>query len=161
LPEEMTFYYVLRLQHNIRFQTTDSLDYYECYDSTMKELLKAKCGVDFLQKAKTKADSLENTENWKKDAEFSGGPNEMYKFITSRLSLAYIKKGGANKRLLVQIEIDTTGRATNPTIRQSVNKELDRNAIYIMNQMPKWEPAYLYGKKIQQTIIIPIDIDYK
>ena len=161
LPNEMTFYYVLKTNYNISFRITDSLDFSECYNLEMKELLKGKYGADFFEKAKTIADSLENSKNWKKDAEFPGGAVEMHKFILSRLSLAYIKKGGVNKRLLIQTEIDATGKAKSPNILQGVNKELDRNAIYIINQMPKWEPAYMNGKPINQTVIIPIDIDYK
>jgi|APHig6443717497_1056834.scaffolds.fasta_scaffold83169_1 hypothetical protein len=161
LPNEATFYYVLKTDYGISSHTTDSLDFYSCYDSTMKELLKGKYGAEFFQRTKNIADSLENTENWKKDAEFPDGPNAMHKFIIDRLSLAYIKKGGVNKRLLIQIEIDSTGKAKNPIIQQGVNNELDRNAIYIVNQMPKWKPAYLFGKTINQTVIIPIDVDYK
>jgi len=161
LPNEMALCYVLKTNYSISMHITDSLDLYECYNLEMNELLKGKYGADFFEKAKTIADSLENSKNWKKDAEFPGGAAEMHKFITKRLSLAYIKKGGANKRLLIQTEIDVTGKAINPHILQGVNNELDRNAIYIINQMPKWEPAYMNGNPIKQTVIIPIDIDYK
>ena len=92
LPNEATFYYILKTDYGISSYTTDSLDFYGCYDSTMKELLKGKYGKEFFQRTKNIADSLENTENWKKDAEFPGGPNAMHKFIIDRLSLAYIKK---------------------------------------------------------------------
>ena len=161
LPNEITFCYVLKTNYNISLRITDSLDLFECYDLEMKELLKGKYDADFFVKAKMIADSLENSKDWKKDAEFPGGAVEMHKFILSRLSLAYVKKGGVNKRLLIQTEIDATGKAKSPHILQGVNNELDRNAIYIINQMPKWEPAYMNGKPINQTVIIPIDIDYK
>jgi len=33
--------------------------------------------------------------------------------------------------------------------------------IEIINEMPKWKPAYLYGEPIRQKYFIPLNIDYQ
>lgn len=160
-PVENTYFYVLGQDYNINWYFVDSLDFYACYDSTMIVLLKGKFGVDFLKRAHAKADSLENTEKWRRDAEFPGGQIEMFKFISTRLPCSDLKNNDINTKLYVEIDIDSTGKVTNTVIRRGINKRFDKNVISIINQMPRWTPAYLYGKPIRQKYIFPINIDYE
>ena len=161
LPVENTYFYVLKKYYNINWYFVDSLDFEAYYDSTMLELLKGKYGDDFLMRAKSKADSLENTENWRKDAEFPGGQIEMFKFISTRLSNKGFKKSNIKAKLYIEIDIDSTGKVTNTLIRRGKNKRLEEDVISIINQMPRWQPAYLYGKPIRQKYGFPINIDYE
>ena len=161
LPVENTYFYVLKKYYNINWYFTDSLDYYACYDSVMIDLLKVKYGADFLKRAQAKADSLENTENWRKDAEFPGGQIEMLKFISTRLLNTDLINDDIKTKRYVEIEIDSTGEVTNVLIRRGINEKFDKEVISIINQMPKWKPAYLYGKPIRQKYVFPINVDYE
>ncbi len=159
LPVENTYTHVLDKYYNIKWYFTDSLDYYDCYDSIMIINLRAKYGSDFLDKAKVMVDSLEQTKNWRKDASFPGGQEELFKFIYSNLNVEQIALDAEKTKVFVQIEIDSTGRVFNPQIMRGINKRIDNRVIEVMRKMPNWEPAYLYGKRIRQYFTIPIKIE--
>lgn len=159
LPVENTYTYVLGKYYNIEWYFTDSLDYYNCYDSVMIKLLKDKYGLDFLDKAKEIADSLDQTENWKRDASYLGGQKELFKFIYSNLSIDSINLETIKTRIILQIEIDSTGKVINPKIMRGINKQMDNRVIDVAKKMPNWRPAYLYGKRIRQLFTIPIHLE--
>ena len=163
LPVENTYFYVLKKYYNINWYFTDSLDYYTCYDSVMIDLLKVKYGADFLQRARILTDSLDNTKNWRKEVQFPGGTNELFKFISSRLIGESLKMDSVKTktRLIVQFEIDSTGKVNNPKIMRGINQEIDLRVIEIIKQLPDWEPAYLYGKPIRQLYTMPINLDFE
>jgi len=159
LPVENTYTYVLGKYYNIEWYFTDSLDYYNCYDSVMIKLLKDKYGLGFLDKAKAIADSLDQTENWKRDASYPGGQKELFKFIYSNLSIDSINLETIKTRIILQIEIDSTGKVIKPKIMRGINKQIDSRVIEVAKKMPNWQPAYLYGKRIRQHFTIPIHIE--
>jgi hypothetical protein len=159
LPIEQTYFYVLRKYYKINWYFTDSLDYYNCYDSKMTELLKTKYGKDFLNRARVLTDSLDKTKNWKKDAEYPGGQQALSKYLTERLKQVGIKKTDFSTKVYVEFEITSSGKIINPVIRRGINADIDRKIATIIKQMPKWEPAYLYGKPTRQRYTMPIKLD--
>lgn len=162
LPVENTYFYVLKKYYNINWYFTDSLDYYACYDSIMTIKLKSKYGSDFLEKAKMLADSLEHTENWISKAEYLGGQQGLMKFIMTRLTIdSCDMTDGIKTKLYIELEIDSTGKVKNPIIRRGISEKTNKNVIDIINKMPNWKPAYLYGKPIRQKYFIPLNIDYQ
>jgi len=156
LPVEQTYFYVLRKYYKINWYFSDSLDYYKCYDYKMTELLKTKYGKDFLNRVRVLTDSLDNTENWKKEAEFPGGREALLKYITAKLKQVGIKKGDFKTKVYVEFEIATSGKIINPIIRRGINTDIDRKIATIITQMPKWSPAYLYGNPTRQKYAMPI-----
>jgi hypothetical protein len=162
LPVENTYFYVLKKHYNINWYFTDSLDYYDCYDSIMTINLKSKYGSDFLDKARILADSLEHTSNWISNAEYYGGQQELMKFILTRLTIDSTDMiDGIKTKLYIELEIDSTGKVINPIIRKGIGEKTDKMVIEIINEMPKWKPAYLYGEPIRQKYFIPLNIDYQ
>lgn len=162
LPVENTYTYVLNKYSNIKWYFTDSLDYYGCYDSIMAINLKGMYGSDFLDKAKTLADSLEQKENWISNAEYHGGQQELMKFILERLTVDTTDmKDGIKTKLYIELEVDSTGKAINPIIRRGIGENTDKKVIEIINEMPNWKPAYLYGQPIRQIYYIPLNINYQ
>lgn len=162
LPVENTYFYVLKKYYKINWYFTDSLDYYACYDSIMTIELKSKYGSNFLEKAKMVADSLEHTENWISNAEYYGGQQELMKFIMTRLTIdSTDMKNGIKTKLFIELEIDSTGKVINPIIRRGISEKIDKSLIEIINIMPNWKPAYLFGKPIRQKYFIPLNIDYQ
>ncbi len=160
-PTENAYLHVLGKYFNIGWCFTDSMDYYNCYDSVMIDNLKVKYGSDFLDRAKSLADSLEQTENWISNAEYKGGQEKMLKYIMTRLTIdtADINKDVIKTKLYVELEIDSTGKVINPRIRRGINEIIDRKVLNIIRTMPDWKPAYLYGKPIWQSYTFPIKID--
>jgi hypothetical protein len=161
-PVENTYIYVLNKYYNVKWYFTDSLDYYDCYDSIMIINLKIKYGSDFLDNARILSDSLEQTDNWISNAEYFGGQHELMKFIRTRLTIDSTDMINEIKtKLYIELEIDSTGKAINPIIRKGIGEKTDGKVIEIINEMPKWKPAYLYGQPIRQKYYIPLRIDYQ
>ncbi len=161
-PIESTYLYVLRTYYKIMLYFTNDLfshEYYKCYDSIMTINLKTKYGGGFQEKAKAKSDSLENLKNWRKDAEFPGGQDSLIKYINNKLLNVKIKTNTTQQKILVSIDIDSTGKVENPFILRGINYEIDNLVLLIMTQLPHWEPAYLFGKPIRQRWTIPVTID--
>lgn len=80
-----TYFFVLKQYYNVNWYFTDSLDYYRCYDSTMLVSLDKKYQFDILARAREMADSLERTPNWKKEADYPGGIQEVAKYVINRI----------------------------------------------------------------------------
>ncbi len=161
-PPQSTYTYVLNKYYNIKWHFTDSLKYYACYDSIMEQNLKTIYGNNFLDKAKKLADSLvDNSENWISNAEFIGGERELLKFFSYKLQIDFNDTSKIKTKIFIEIEIDSTGKAVTPIIRKGINDSIDKKVIEIINQMPKWKPAYLYGKPIKQKYFIPLRIDFQ
>ena len=134
-PPECTYCDVLDMDYNVKWYFVDnsfSEEYYDCYNSIMTIKLKTIYGQDFLKKASEKADSLEKTTNWRKDAQFPGGEMELLKFIYTKLKVDPNYNKSIKTRIIVHIEIDTTGQVINPEIFRGINKEIDDNVISIM-----------------------------
>lgn len=163
-PTDNTYLFVLRQDYDIQwlFTEEDSLSYYNCYDSTMIYYLNKKFGNNFLKIASTKADSLEKTDNWRKEPEYPSGNFTMLQFINDRL---IIKQGDLGERRQVKIYvkfiITESGKLEDIEVIRGVNKQIDSKILQIFKEMPKWTPAYLYGKPIRRLYTYPIKLEIK
>ncbi|WP_066631329.1 energy transducer TonB [Labilibacter marinus] len=160
-PTENSYLHVLKKYYNIDWYFTDSTAFYECYDSVMIFNLNKKYGIDFLDEAKSIADSLENTDNWNSHAEYIGGQQELMKFILERLNINSIDSENTRTKLLVQVMIMHNGTVENPIIRKGISPSIDKKVLEIVSQMPKWKPAYLYGEPVKQLYLIPIHLNFQ
>lgn len=91
-------------------------------------------------------------------AEYIGGLPELYKFIGQ--TLVYPKEALNNDIqgvVYVSFIIDTDGSITNAKIIKSVHKQLDNEALRIVNNMPKWKPTKLEGEFVQTEFALPIN----
>jgi hypothetical protein len=125
----------------------------------MTELLQKKYGKDFLNRALVLTDSLDKTVNWKKDAEFPGGQEALSKYISTKLKQIGILKDDFKTKIYVEFEITPSGKVTNPEITRGTSTVIDLKVRTIINQMPKWSPAYMYGKPIKQRYTMPIKLE--
>jgi len=164
LPIENTYDYILNEDYGISriFIGQDSLDFYDCYNSKLTVLLKQKYGKDFLKLAKIKADSLEKTKNWRKDAEFPGGSSALNKLINEKLKVEFHDLEKINKiKVIVSFVIAETGKIEDIKIFRGKNTKVDVKIVKIFKEFPKWNPAYLFGKPIRQKYVYPINIEFK
>ncbi|KAF0128631.1 MAG: outer membrane transport energization protein TonB [Bacteroidetes bacterium] len=67
-------------------------------------------------------------------------------------TLKYPRKAQEKKiegEVIVQYTVDIDGSITNVKVTQSVHDLLDNEAIRVIKQMEKWEPAYQRGKPVK------------
>jgi len=77
--------------------------------------------------------------------------------------LANIKENQeiTNTKVIVEFTIDTLGGVENTIIRRGVNKEIDNRVIEVINSMPKWNPAFKFGKPVSEKWTIPIQLEFE
>ena len=163
-PIENTYLFVLREDYNVqwRFIDQDSLDYYDCYDSILTDLLKNKYGQDFLEKATAKADSLDSTDNWRSEPEFPGGKGALFKFINDRLKVEAGELGDRiQTKIFIQFTIKENGQLEDIKVIRGISDKVDKKVVKIFKEMPKWKPAYVYGKPVRQRYTYPIQLELK
>ncbi len=164
-PDDNTYLYVLRNYYNIqwRFISSDSTDYYSCYDSTMLMSLNRKLGFDLTKKASKIADSLEHTSHWNLEPEFPGGKQEMYKYIIENLVInaADLDEGEVLDKLYVLFTITTEGMLEDIRVHKAQNQSVNKKVVELFSSMPKWRPAYKYGKPAKITYSVPLTIEVK
>lgn len=163
LPAENSYFFVLRQQFKINWHFTDSLDYYECYDSTMLTFINKKYQIDVLTKARRIADSLERTPNWTKTVEYPGGMQEVAKFVIKRIKTNGLKTNDINgTKVFIQFNVDTSGQVQEAEIiKGGINKQIDKQIVDIVSSMTEWSPAYQFGQPIKMRMVIPLQLEFQ
>lgn len=90
-------------------------------------------------------------------ASFPNGELAMHQWIAKVIkypSLAFERE--EQGRVLVKVIIDKDGSITYPKISKSVSESLDKEALRVVNLMPKWKPAVKNGKNVRMYYTIPI-----
>lgn len=65
-------------------------------------------------------------------------------------------ENGIQGQVIVSFVIETNGSITNVGIARSVDPSLDREAMRVVNAMPKWTPGYKNGVPVRVRISIPL-----
>jgi TonB family protein len=89
--------------------------------------------------------------------EFSGGMNEMMKYLSMNVRYPEAaKKAGKDGRVVVQFVVEADGSISNAKVVRSVNEELDAEAVRVIEKMPNWKPGMQNGKAVRVRYNIPI-----
>jgi len=162
LPTQETYYKTLKDSFNVQFLFSDSMEFYNCYDSIMLRRLNSKYGQDIIASSRSTATKLESTENWIRKSEYQGGETELLKFIFSNLNYANLKLKDEiiSTKIVVEFTIDTSGIVENIIIRKGINDEIDTRVIEVINSMPKWKPAFKFGKPTPEKWTLPIQLEF-
>jgi TonB family protein len=93
-----------------------------------------------------------------KKPSFRGGDaNEFSKWVNSQLIYPKTaKKNGVQGRVTLQFTIETNGRVTNVEVIRGVDESLDKEAVRVVSNSPRWKPGYLDGKPVRVTYTFPV-----
>ena len=89
--------------------------------------------------------------------QFPGGMGEFMKYVGTNIK--YPKEAVAAKKqgtVLVSFVIEKDGRVSNPKVFQSVDANLDAEALRVVGTSPKWTPDTQDGKPVPVHYIVPI-----
>ena len=70
---------------------------------------------------------------------------------------AEAREKGIEGRIIIQFVINKNGKAVEPLIVQSVDPLLDKEAIRLINSMPKWKPGEEKGEPVRVKFTMPIN----
>ncbi|WP_455586016.1 energy transducer TonB [Bacteroides sp.] len=106
------------------------------------------------------------TENNKKIArinetppEFPGGMKELMKYLTQQIKPDRPVCQGEmmnSARVIVQFNIGKDGSVIDPIVIRSSEPTLDKEALRIVNQLPKWKPATIRNKPMIVRYTVPV-----
>ena len=98
-----------------------------------------------------------------REAEFKGGEEAWLAYIKKNTDkdLAISRdKNGAVPGVEIEFTIDEEGQVTNPKItRSSGHKNIDKDALRVISDSPKWSPAISYNKAIKAHKVATVNYE--
>ncbi|SMO69936.1 outer membrane transport energization protein TonB [Saccharicrinis carchari] len=90
--------------------------------------------------------------------EFPGGDTELRKYIAQSVKYPVIaQENGIQGRVYVQFVVGTDGGVTQVKVARGVDPNLDKEAIRVVQSMPKWKPGKQRGKAVKVSYTVPIN----
>ncbi len=90
--------------------------------------------------------------------EFPGGELALRKFIGNSIKYPVIaQENGIQGKVYVTFVVDKTGGVTGATIARGVDPSLDKEALRVVNNLPKWKPGKQRGKPVRVSYTVPIN----
>ena len=88
--------------------------------------------------------------------EFPGGDEALMEFIKKNRHYPKDYEGCAQGRVTLSFTIEKDGSISNIEVMRSPCEEFSREAIRVVEMMPKWKPGVLKGKKVRVKYVLPI-----
>ncbi|NCC09493.1 MAG: energy transducer TonB [Bacteroidia bacterium] len=89
--------------------------------------------------------------------EFSGGYAALLKYLNTHIRYPVAsQERGAQGRVIVQFVVDKDGSISDLTVVRGVDPDLDKEAIRVVQSMPKWQPGIQNGKKVRVKYTLPV-----
>jgi len=90
--------------------------------------------------------------------EFPGGNLELRKFIAKSVKYPVIaQENGIQGRVYVQFVVGTDGAVMQVKVARGVDPNLDKEAIRVVQSMPKWKAGKQRGKAVKVSYTVPIN----
>lgn len=90
--------------------------------------------------------------------EFPGGTEALQKYLAQSVDYPVVaQENGIQGRVYIQFVINQNGEVTNATILRGVDPSLDREALRVVEAMPKWKPGKQRNSPVRVSYIVPIN----
>lgn len=94
--------------------------------------------------------------------EFPGGPQALMDYLKANVIFPKIaEEEGIQGKVVVSYVIDVDGSVSDVQVVQSVHPALDKEAMRVVKNMPKWIPGKQDGKAVQVKYSLPINFYYQ
>lgn len=88
---------------------------------------------------------------------FPGGEDALRKFIAHSIKYPVIaQENGIQGKVYVTFVVDRDGSITNAKVARGVDPSLDKEALRVVNSLPKWVPGKQGGKAVKVSFTVPI-----
>ena len=89
--------------------------------------------------------------------EFPGGMAECMKWLSKNMKYPTIsQENGVQGRVIVQFVVNRDGSIVDATVARGVDPYLDKEALRVVGQMPKWKPGKQRGKEVRVKYTLPV-----
>ena len=88
---------------------------------------------------------------------YPGGQKALNAFLAKSIKYPSISQEiGAQGRVIVQFVVDTDGSISNAQVVRGIEPNLDKEALRVINAMPKWTPGRQAGKTVRVKYTVPV-----
>ncbi|HCE57190.1 MAG TPA: energy transducer TonB [Prolixibacteraceae bacterium] len=92
------------------------------------------------------------------DPEFPGGELALRAFIANAIKYPVIaQENGIQGKVYVTFVVGKDGSVKNAVIARGVDASLDKEALRVVNTLPKWNPGKQRGKPVNVSYTVPIN----
>lgn len=90
--------------------------------------------------------------------EFPGGDLALRKYIANSIKYPVIaQENGIQGKVYVTFVVGKDGSVANARIARGVDPSLDKEALRVVNSLPKWKPGKQRGKPVNVSYTVPIN----
>lgn len=90
--------------------------------------------------------------------EFPGGLTRLKKFLKENLQYPEEAfQAGEEGQVTVDFTIDKSGNVSNARVTKSVSTALDKEALRIIQSLPRWKPGMQRGRPVEVHLSLPVD----
>jgi protein TonB len=90
--------------------------------------------------------------------EFPGGDAALMNFLSQNIKYPPVAAdNGIKGKVTVSFVVNKDGSISDARILRSVDQALDKEAIRVVNSMPKWKPGKQSGKPVRVSFSVPIN----
>lgn len=90
--------------------------------------------------------------------EFPGGELALRKYIGNAIKYPVIaQENGIQGKVYVTFVVGKDGSISNASIARGVDPSLDKEALRVVNSLPKWKPGKQRGKPVNVSYTVPIN----
>ena len=94
--------------------------------------------------------------------EFKGGMEELTMFVSKILKYpAKAQTDGTEGTVYVRFFVDVDGSVQDVSVTKGVSPEIDKEALRVVNKMPKWIPGEKDGKAVKVAMTLPLNFKLK
>lgn len=89
--------------------------------------------------------------------EFPGGNAAMMKFLSDNIKYPVIaQENGIQGRVICNFVVERDGSITDVQVVRGVDPSLDKEAVRVIQQMPKWTPGKQRGQAVRVRFTLPV-----
>lgn len=90
--------------------------------------------------------------------EFPGGEAALKRYLATAVKYPIIaQENNIQGRVSIQFIINTRGEVTNATVLRGVDPSLDKEALRVVESMPRWKPGKQRNKTVRVSYTVPIN----
>lgn len=91
------------------------------------------------------------------EPDFPGGQKELLSFLSSQYQVpTKAIESKIQGRVIVQFVVNKDGSISNAKVVRSVDPDLDKEALRVINSMPQWKPGMQKGEPVSVKYTVPI-----
>jgi len=94
--------------------------------------------------------------------EFPGGNKEYYRYLKKELKYPEnCRIKGIQGIVVIEFVVEENGKITNVKVTKSVDPDLDKEALRVVEHFPDWIPGEHQSKRVRVSYTIPISFSLK